>query len=239
MFHVKQRRRLAGFLGLVALSLLVLSCSRAAAPRGWAAPVGLDSLVLVSTSRGHLTAINASSREKVWRFPDCWSISEKRARSLAGIYGVPVVSQDLQTLFIGDYSGYVYAVPTRGYDCDSGASDKAKVGAFKLDDHIIGGLALDTTTDTLYVTSGPRIYSLPVKDLKARADNNKANVALKEIYKADGDIWSAPIMTGTGLLFSSLDGKLYMFGGQGRVPLVARQPITWSIHHGGYEITNT
>jgi outer membrane protein assembly factor BamB len=210
MFHVKQRRRLAGLAGLLALSLLVLSCSKAASPRGWAAPVGLDNLVIVSTSKGHLTAINASSREKIWRFPDCWSVNEKGARSLAGIYGPPVASRDGQTLFVGDYSGYVYAFPTKGYDCDKGSEVKAKAGAFKFDDKVIGGLALDASSDTLYVTSGQRLYSLRAKDLIARIDNSKADVELKEVFKAGGDIWSTPVLTANGLLFSSLDGGLYM-----------------------------
>jgi outer membrane protein assembly factor BamB len=209
MFHVKQHRS-ASFLGaVVVLSILILGCGGAAGSRGWAAPLPLDNLVLVSTSKGHLTAVDSSSRERVWRFPDCWSISDKAARKLTGIYGPPVASKDGQTLYVGDYSGHIYAFKVRGYNCDN-SDGRASAGALKLSDHIIGGLALDSSGETLYVTSGDSLYSLRARDLEARIDNHKADVSLKRVFKAAKDIWSTPIITSSGILLSSLDGRLYM-----------------------------
>ncbi len=209
MFHVKRRRHLAAIAGLLALSLFVLGCSKAALPRGWAAPVPVENLVMVSSSKGHLTAINTSTTEKVWKFPDCWDVGDKHARGLTGIYGPPVVSKDGQTIFVGDYNGYVYAFPSKGYDCDKGAQ-RAKAGSFKLDDHVIGGVALDASGDNLFVTSGSSLYSLRTKDLTARIDNSKAPVQLDQVFKADGDLWSVPVVSAKGVLVSSLDGNLYL-----------------------------
>lgn len=224
MFHVKQPLRLAAFTGLVALSLLLLACSRAAGSRGWAAPVPLGDLVLISTSKGHLTAINATSRAQLWRYPDCWEVNEKGARSLSGIYGAPVASRDNQTIFLGDYSGYVHAFNVRNYDCQSNA-ERPTSGAFKLDDHIIGGVALDASSENLYVTAGHRLYSIRARDLISRIENNKADVQLTEVFEAGKDIWSTPVVTPTGILISSVDGNLYMIDASGKE--------TWRYSAGG------
>ncbi|HLF77776.1 MAG TPA: PQQ-binding-like beta-propeller repeat protein, partial [Dehalococcoidia bacterium] len=223
---MKQQRRAAALLVAIAgLSLFVLSCGGAAGSRGWAAPVPVDNLelvdgskvpgVLVSARKGHLVAINTQNREAIWRFPECWSISDKKARSLQGIYGAPIATRDGQTVFVGDYSGHVYAFPATEYNCGQG--EKKAAASLKLDDHIIGGIALDQATDTIYVTSGPRLLSLSARDLTARMDNKDANVAVKEVFKAGGDIWGAPVLTPNGILVSSLDGNLYMLdAGNGR-----------------------
>jgi outer membrane protein assembly factor BamB len=92
-------------IGFVALTLL--ACGAANQSRGWAAPVQTDEMVLVSTGKGRLDAIDPVTRDPLWRFPNRWNIVDDKARGLDGIYASPVFSADGKTIFLGDYNGYV------------------------------------------------------------------------------------------------------------------------------------
>src|SRR5687767_12435759 len=121
MFHVKHR-----FIGLLLIALsmsFAIACGAGTGPRGWAAPVQTaDNLLLISTSRGHLDAVDSQTRDRKWRFPDDWSVSGKGAGSLKGIYGEPAVSSDGRVIFVAGYNGYVYAF--RPSDLASSGDDK-------------------------------------------------------------------------------------------------------------------
>jgi outer membrane protein assembly factor BamB len=205
MFHVKQRLVWPA-LAAVAV-LLVAACGGAPGSRGWAPPVTSEDLVLLSTRKNHLTAVDTRTHEAVWRFPECWTITEKSARSLGGLYGPPIVSADGRIVFLGDYNGHVYAFPATEYNCGQG--EKMQAASVKLEGRILGGIALDATNDTLYVTAGPRLYTLRASDLVARTRNKDAGVAVTQIFEAGGDIWSTPQLNQGRILLTSLDGNFY------------------------------
>ncbi|HWO72154.1 MAG TPA: PQQ-binding-like beta-propeller repeat protein [Dehalococcoidia bacterium] len=197
--------------GLLALSLLLLlsvtACAQAAGARGWAGAVQKNDLLLVSPSGGRLVGINRDGSQ-AWRFPDFWKIPNGRADDLHAIYGEPVFSADGRVVFVGDYNGYVYAF--RPADYREGVTQESPPAAsLKLNGPVIGGLALDSATDTLYVTSGKRVYSLRASELAARIDNRDASVRTAVLFEAGGDIWGTPVMDRGRLLVTSLDGGLY------------------------------
>ena len=137
--------------------------------RGWAAPVKTDSTCWSRPAKGRLDGLDASTREEKWRFPKSWQIDDSGARDLTGIYGDPIVAKD-GNVYVGDYNGHVYVF--RPGDFNANASDKPKAGALKLDDPIIGGIALDRSEQPLFVTSGKALYSHATrKDLITRIQN--------------------------------------------------------------------
>jgi outer membrane protein assembly factor BamB len=217
MFHVKQRR----FVGLLLLGLMALGlgCLGREGPRGWAAPVRLGDIVIVSTDDGRLDGIDAEGRV-VWRFPRLWAFDDGSADNLDGIYGKPVIaSYDGEyVVFVGDYNGYVYAF--RPGDFQPGVTvNNPSAASFELDGSVIGGLVLDTAADALYVTSGNRVYGLKASDIVRLIDSSNAAVAAVApapegeqpgvLFRAGEDIWGAPVLADGKLLISSLDGGLY------------------------------
>jgi outer membrane protein assembly factor BamB len=206
MFHVKQRS-LGLALAIVLLSLLGLSCGGGAAgPRGWAAPVLEDDLLIVSTSKGRLNGIEAGTSKEAWRFPTYWALP-KGAGGLSGIYGPPVLSRDGSVIYVGDYNGYVYAF--RPADYETSGIEKPKAGAYKVNDSVIGGIALDPSSDVLYVTAGASVYSIRASELTARIGDAKADVTAARLFRAKREIWSVPVLAGGKLFVSSIDGNLY------------------------------
>jgi len=216
MFHVKQRR----IPGLLALSVLVLlsatACAQAAGARGWAGAVQENNLLLVSPSGGHLAAINRDGSQ-AWRFPDFWRIADGRADNLRAIYGEPVFSADGRVVFVGDYNGYVYAFRPSDYQ-EGVTAESPPAASLKLNGAVIGGLALDAPTDTLYVTSGKRVYSIRASEFAKRIDDRNASVRTAVLFEAGDDIWSTPVLEDGKLLVTSLDGGLY-----------ALDPVTGSV----------
>ncbi len=215
MFHVKhlRRRTLAFVCGLALLGVLVASCaSLAASARGWARPVSVDNVYLVSTSRGKLTAIDKTSLTSQWVFPTDWQISPKGADKLQGVYGAPIVASDGDTVFLGDYNGYIYAfkasqAPT-AQQIQSGT--KPNAAAYKLNGPVIGGLVLDEASSTLYVAAGDTLYAINSADLLKRIDTPTTPVQIRWTFSAGRDIWSAPVRVDGGkIITASLDGKIY------------------------------
>jgi outer membrane protein assembly factor BamB len=74
---------------------------------------------------------------------------------------------------------------------------------------VIGGLVLDAAKDTLYATSGKRVFSLRASDLVKRISNRDTAVTTAVLFEAQDEIWSTPVLAGGKLIFASLDGNLY------------------------------
>jgi outer membrane protein assembly factor BamB len=205
MFHVKHRR----FLGLIAvlglLGLLAAGCSRAGA-HGWASPVTAGNLRYVTTGAGHLDAI-ASDGSKVWRFPNNWDLPDSRARKLKGIYGPPALTSDGKVAYLGDYDGYLYAFRPGDFSLD--AQTKPKAASLKLNGAVVGGVALDSANDMLFVTSDKAVYEVKASEMAGRIDNKDASVTHSVIFQTQGEIWARPVVADGKLLIASLDGKLY------------------------------
>ena len=212
MFHVKQRPvlslpkgRLTLILGVFVLAALLSGCAGTVGSRGWAPPVRTDDELLVSTGKGRLDSLDADTYEGLWRFPNQWDLSGAAGR-LSGIYGPPVVNAD-GVVFVGDYNGYVYAF--RPADLSRTTEGEPPAASFKLSEKIIGGVALDEASDTLFVAAGSSLYAIRADDLVARIRDEKASVTVARLFKAGGEIWSTPVLASGKLLVSSLDGNLY------------------------------
>ncbi len=218
MFHVKQRHFL-GLLVLVGLLTLAVGCLGRVSARGWAGPVRFGDVIIASTGDGRIDAID-SDGNRVWRFPNLWAIADKKAAKLDGIYGTPLIASydGVDVVFVGDYDGYVYAF--RPSDYQPGATVNSPPAAFfELNGPVIGGLALDSASDALYVTSGNRIYALRASDLVKRIDSPGAQVAAVGpppegenpgvLFVAGQDIWGEPVLADGKLLVSSEDSGLY------------------------------
>jgi outer membrane protein assembly factor BamB len=185
-----------------------LACSPSSGSRGWAAPVRTEDMLLVSTGKGRLDALDAVTRAPLWRFPNRWTIPDSKARSLKGIYSTPVFSSDGSTIFIGDYNGYLYAFRPGDLD-QSNTSVKPNAASLKLNGPVIGGIALDPATNMLYVTSGEQLFSVNATDLVRKIDNRDLAVGFNSIFQTGGEIWSTPVVQGNNVYFASLDGNLY------------------------------
>ena len=207
MFHVKQRRVL-GLLALAGvLAVIAAGCVSSAGTRGWAGPVHSANVLIVSSGGGRIDGIGSDGRQ-AWRFPEIWKIPERKAEKLKGIYGPPVLSADGKVVFVGDYNGYVYAF--RPGDYTPGQTvDQPVAASYPLDGAVIGGILLDSAKDTLYATSKNKVYSLRASNLVERISNRDALVVAAIVFQANDDVWSAPVLAGGKLLFSSLDGNLY------------------------------
>ena len=122
---------------LVVFASLVVGCSKAASSRGWAAPVKTDSLLMVSSAKGRINGLDASTREEKWRFPKSWEIADSNARELTGVYGDPIVAKD-GNVYLGDYNGFIYVF--RPGDFNANSSERPKAGSLNMGDKVIGGI---------------------------------------------------------------------------------------------------
>jgi outer membrane protein assembly factor BamB len=221
MFHVK-RRKTPLLLTLVAFAAMAVACTSATQPRGWAAPVKTDPVLLVSTGHGHFDALDPSSMQRLWRFPGevhcdgCgnidWVINGSGAGTLKGVYGDPVQAKN-GTVYFGDYNGYLYAI--RPADVKKGLTDSSRPHAatFKFSAPIIGGVALDEASGQLYVASGDSVYKLATSQLDARFDNKDAKIEFAKLLSTGKDIWATPVIDGGKVYIASLDGTLYALDG--------------------------
>jgi outer membrane protein assembly factor BamB len=277
VFHVKHRRPLLAALPLLALGLLAIACAGAASPRGWAPPVVDRDLVLVSTNRGRLDAIDASGLP-LWRFPDSFLFPVKGAGSappapgslpqlataitpdattvqvtttsglkkdidaligdeivrvtavqgsfltlqrgpqatshaqgervvhvrnkpetaLQGIYGPPVIDGNI--IYVGDYSGYVYAIQKPA------TPPFGRVLWFrKLPGPVVGGVVLDPSRATLFATSdNGRVFALKTDDGTDRMPP----------LPAANRLWGRPLIDGGTLFVPAGDGRLFAYAVQ-------------------------
>lgn len=206
MRRLTSRRGLALLAVVLIAGMATLACSRASQPRGWASPVRVGDVVLVSTGKGHIDGLSVTSKQKLWRFPNDWAIQENGAKKMLGVYGTPVVASN-GTVYFGDYNGYLYAF--RPSDFSSSSGQKPKAATLKLDGPVIGGLAYDSGSGNVYVSSGDSLFRISAKDMDARFENKDASVQRTRLLKTGKDIWGAPVVQGGVVYVSSLDGSLY------------------------------
>jgi outer membrane protein assembly factor BamB len=114
-------------------------------------------------------------------------------RRLEGIYAEPIVADDV--IYVADYSGIVYALKERA----PGQPGRA-VWYRELGGNLIGDLALDEATGTLFVpSSNGRLYALN------SADGTDAWPA----FATDKRIWAGPVVAAGRVYVASGDGMLY------------------------------
>lgn len=174
-----------GFLSLT-IVLLLTACTRIASPQGWASPVFKDNVLLATIGHRTLTAVDLNSNNSVlWQFP----LKDAKNVSLVGIYGTPVISQNL--VMLGDYGGVLYAL-------DSAKGDQKWSQA--TGGPIVGGPA--SSADTVYVGSSDHcLYAFAVADGSPRWDGGPFCTGAK--------IWSTPAVSGGVVYLTSMDKKAY------------------------------
>ncbi len=165
-----------------------------------------NDLLLVSTSKGKLDAIDPGTGDRKWRFPDDWTIHEKKAQKLQGIYSRPEVSGD--TVFLADYNGWVYAF--KPSEASSDEANQKPAGIFDVRSAVVGGIFLDSASDTLYVTTHEgRLFALNASDLKGRTAPEK-NVRVQfQPFDAGGRIWTQPVASEGRVFFGTTNGEFF------------------------------
>ena len=172
------------------LPLVLLSCIGGGQPTGgWSGSIVHNGIIYTGTRDGRVVAINASSREEQWQWPDTTGV-----RSL--IYATPVVHGDL--VYVGTYNGQVYALTL-----DNGAERwvyprTGAVGA------IVGTPVV--VNETIYVSSSDStIYALDTTygDLKDEYE------ILDEKGQRHEKIWTSPVVQDGTVYVSTLDGYIY------------------------------
>jgi len=155
---------------------------------GWSGPVVHDGIIYVGSRDGRVVAINASSREQQWQWPDTDAL-----RSL--VYTTPKVLGDL--VYVGTYSGLVYALTI-----DRGAERwvyprTGSIGA------IVGTPVV--VNETIYISSSDgRVYALDT----TFGDFKWTWPPLAEKPLAE-KLWTSPAVKGDTLYVSTFDGHIY------------------------------
>ena len=185
---------------LVSCSGTPFSCSGAAQPTGgWSGPVFHDGIIYVGSKDGRVIAINASSREEKWQWPDTTGI-----RGL--IYTTPIVDGDL--VCIGTYSGEVYALNRADgeYIWVYPPKGEGYIGAVVGSPVIANGI--------MYISSSNgKVYALNTTDGKRKWETD---------HVFAGKLWTSPAVMGGTLYVSTLDGHIY------DVSLETGQSLGWS-----------
>jgi outer membrane protein assembly factor BamB len=204
LFHVKPRMAVL-LAATVILAALSTACVSAAGSRGWPAPVESGDALLLSPREGKIDAIDPTTGDREWRFPDHWRIDESAARNLDAVYGPPIVFGD--AIFVGAYNGWVYSFKPSEASQDEG--NRRPAAAFKVRGAIVGGMALDSANETLYLTTDEGLlYAINASDLRD-ATSEGQNVRVREPFEVPDRIWTPPVLSGGRVYFATTGGELY------------------------------
>ncbi|MDO8612608.1 MAG: PQQ-binding-like beta-propeller repeat protein, partial [Dehalococcoidia bacterium] len=190
----KSIRRIARTHPLAVLAFLALAMVAAAGcvqrnnPQGWAGPVVEGDVLVASTDKGEMSALNpADDFSKIWTFP---SGDEEPEIDLEAIYGTPVIRGG--NVYFGAYDSKIYALSL---------ADGAPVWdhPFDTDGPIVAGFAASETT--LYAASEDgNVYAL---------DLETGTPAWDRPFDAGAAVWAAPLLAGDRLYIASVNGKLF------------------------------
>ena len=164
-----------------------------------------------TVASSHAAGAEIEAFRRAWRFPDDWHIREGAARGLDGIYATPLVDTD-GIMYVGDYGGWLYAFDPAMANLDAANDDdEPDVATVDLGDPVIGGLALDEATGTVYVTAGEWVRAVSVERMKSSlaAGGGEIDFEAGFSFHTEGEIWSAPVIEDGVLYVTSLDGNLY------------------------------
>ncbi|HLB27507.1 MAG TPA: PQQ-binding-like beta-propeller repeat protein [Dehalococcoidia bacterium] len=174
------------FLALVMLG--AAGCVGTDNPKGWAGPVVEGDLLVASTDKGKLSALDpADDFSKIWTFP---SGDEEPELKLEAIYGTPVVRGG--NVYFGAYDSKVYAL---------NLADGKPVWdrPFDTDGPIVAGFAASETA--LYAASEDgNVYAL---------DLVTGSPAWDRPFDTGAEVWATPLLAGDRLYVASVNGKLF------------------------------
>ena len=177
---------------IAALALLVAGGCTAGSlfsTTAWAAPVFLDDeTVVIGTQTGHIVVGNIITGQELGR---C-ETGEGR-NSVRAIYGTPLLHEG--RIIAGGFDGILYAVRPEALLPESEAECTP---FFEADSAIVGGTVLTPNGELLIGTEGGTLYAL-----------DASTAAIRWTFKADGEIWGAPVL-GEGLAYvGTLRGVLH------------------------------
>ncbi len=171
---------------IASLPLMLASCIGGGQPTGgWSGPTVRDGIVYLGTRDGRVLALNASSKEQIWQWPD-----SDTSRSL--IYTTPIV--DGESVYVGTYSGEVYALNTADGDDAWVYPEKGAgyIGAVVARPVIANGIIYASSSDG-------KVYALNATSGKRKWET--ARLADK--------LWTSPAIVGDTLYVSTFDGHIY------------------------------
>jgi len=206
------KTNLTNFLVLFCLfSLFAFGC--AAAPTGFSGITRGDGILYLGSMDGKIMAVNPSARSQQLHFPAdgewVYAITTTSPGGLScgpvstpvAIYGTPAVDGD--SVFIGDYTGKVYALSTLARSQNLNfPQTRDKEWFYPKTNEVIGSVVGSpvVSDDAIYVTSSNgKVYSLD-KDF---GDQKWESDVLAN------KLWSTPYIEEDKVYISSLDGHLY------------------------------
>ena len=193
------------FLLLLAAVFLLLGCTPGRFNRasdGWSPATGFDGFVYVGTRQGTVEALadNGFDRYKpLWTFPANQGEDSDDRDSLFGVYGSPVVGEDL--VYVSAINGILYAIDREtgtigktGWQQPRGLADEDRLP-------LVGEPALDPASNVVVVGSEDgNLYAFDAKTGEPREGFP---------FRADDKIWSTPVIKDGVVYFGSHDKHVY------------------------------
>ena len=204
---------------VIAILLAILALSGCIGPRGWPGVVADGDTVYVGSMGGKVFRLEVSARlqDKDEDKPELserdgewlWEPAEEGGGGLlscgqagqfgaGALYGPPAVgnvtvrNETVAAVFVGTYSGKVYAITEY--------RDEVWDEPFDTGGNIIGGVAV--ANDTLFVgSSNGKLYAVDISTGRAKQGFDP--------YRTGAKIVSTPVVQGGVVYFGSLDHKLY------------------------------
>jgi len=183
---------------LLLCGLILAGCSGQFSPDGWAGPVVTDNtLYVISQKNGEFLAVDLSNPNS---FPvDLTPEIDEGSSNLFGCappesnlvgYAAPVISDGIA--YIADYNGEIYAIDMQNNGVEAWRTP------VETDGTIVGTPVIDGTS--LIVASGKELYAINAED---------GLLKWNKPFRANGDIWSNPVIYDENVYFGSLGHKLY------------------------------
>jgi len=169
------------------LAVALMGCSPIRSPSsGWSGAAVDSGILYVGTREGEVLALDASTGEEHWRFP------QEGKDGLGGVYGTPAVKEG--KVYVGGYDGKVYALE---------ATTGRKVWEFATNGPIVGGCSI--AGNLLLVGSDDgSLYALSLEG----SNTGKPIWRFPSEGKV-GRVWSTPVVNEETVYFGSLDHSLY------------------------------
>jgi outer membrane protein assembly factor BamB len=190
------------FLAVIALlPLILVSCisSYTQLAKGWSGTAVHEGIIYVGTMDGRVVAINSSTENLEWSYSTTpvtapsGGLSCGQTSAPTAIYGTPVVDRDM--IYIGTYSGEVYALNTANgeYIWVYPPKGEGYIGAVVGSPVIANGIIYTSSSDG-------KVYALNTTNGKRKweTDNTLAE-----------KLWTSPAVIGDTLYVSTFDGHIY------------------------------
>jgi len=186
------RLAVAGIL-LLLIATLATSCGAVFNPQGWASPLVDGSTTYLFTKKDRLAAIefpaDAPPRER-WHFPNKDRPDQKKLK-LEAVYTTPVLDGD--RLYLGSYSGDIFAIGTRDGELLKHKSN--------FSGSIVGGPVLAGDL-LLFGTTEGRLYALNKLDLQTASGWPAGGLAFGDA------IWAAPAVANGVAYVATMRGEV-------------------------------